>query len=168
MALTHWYAVSVAIAFALLLIHRIVIVISAFVIARFQFLALKHIVYPLFIQRRYWAGVTRLHGALIGSYIIINGFCMGLGIHNMSDLIIRSGTMASINIVPLFLGGRTNILANFMGISLHTYYLAHHWIGRVVIAQSLVHVALVIAVGKPWTFDSSQISGISVSIFANH
>ena len=87
---------------------------------------------------------------------------MGLGIKSTSDLISRSGMMASINLIPLFLGGRTSVLANFLGISLHTYYLAHHWIGRIVVLQGLLHVGLVIASGKPWTFDSFQISGISV------
>jgi hypothetical protein len=87
---------------------------------------------------------------------------MGLGIKTMSDLLVCSGLMDSINLIPLFLGGRTNVLANYVGISLHTYYIAHHWLGRLVIFQSLLHVALVIASGKPWTFDSSQISGISV------
>jgi len=92
---------------------------------------------------------------------------MGLGIrigsHFFHDLMIRSGTMAAVNLIPLFLGGRTNTLANFMGISLHTYYIAHHWIGTVVVLQSLLHVALSIAAGTPWTFDSSQISAITVS-----
>jgi len=87
---------------------------------------------------------------------------MGLGIKTRSDLISRSGLMASINLIPLFLGGRTNVLASFLGISLHTYYLAHHWVGRVVIIQGLIHVGSVIASRKPWTFDSFQISGISV------
>ncbi|KAG9229646.1 hypothetical protein BJ875DRAFT_386916, partial [Amylocarpus encephaloides] len=56
----------------------------------------------------------------------INGFCIGLGIHSRSDLMLRSGTMASINLIPLFLGGRTNVLTNFLGITLHSYYLAHY------------------------------------------
>ncbi|ESZ90807.1 hypothetical protein SBOR_8812 [Sclerotinia borealis F-4128] len=81
----------------------------------------------------------------------------------MSDVISRAGIMASVNLIPLFLGGWTNALANFIGISIHSYYIAHHWIGRVVIVQSLLHVALVLAAGQLWTFNSSQISGISVS-----
>jgi len=56
------------------------------------------------------------------------------------------------------------MLANLLGISLHTYYLAHHWIGRVVIVQSLIHVGLVISSRKPWTIDSIQITGITVSL----
>jgi len=162
MNLTQWYAVSIAALAGLLLILRIGSVATTFFVARFQYTALKHIVYPLFVRRRYWRAVTRLQAALLGSYFAINGFCMGLGIRNASELISRSGMMASINLIPLFFGGRTSTLANFLGISLHTYYLAHHWIGRVVILQGLLHVGLVVASGMPWTFNSSQISGISV------
>jgi hypothetical protein len=164
--LPQWYAIATAASAALLLLHHIGSVCSAFLISRFQFVFLKFVVYPLVVRRRWWnwIAVNRLQGATISSYVIINGFCMGLGIKTTSDLIIRSGLMASINMIPLFLGGRTNTLASFLGISLHTYYLAHHWIGRIVILQSLIHVFLVIAHRVPWTFDSSQISGISVSL----
>lgn len=99
----------------------------------------------------------------MGCYLAINGFCMGLGIKTTSDIISRAGIMASVNLIPLFLGGRTNALANFIGISIHSYYIAHHWIGRVVIAQSFLHVGFAIAAGQRWTFNSFQISGISVS-----
>lgn len=162
MNLTKWYAVSIAAIAALLLLRRIASIASAFLVARFQNLALRHVSYPLLLRRRYWSSVTRLQGAMVGGYVIINGFCMGLGIRNASDLMVRSGMMASINLIPLFLGGRTNILANFLGISLHSYYLAHHWIGRIVIIQSFLHAGLAISSGIPWTFDSAQISGISV------
>jgi hypothetical protein len=157
-----WYAVSIAAITASLMIYRIGSVISIFLIARFYNFTLKRIAYPLLVQRRYWTGVTGLQGLLVGTYIFINGLCMGLCIECNSDLMSRTGMMASINLIPLFLGGRTSVLANFLGISLHTYYLAHHWVGRVVIIQGLLHVGLVVASGKPWTLDSFQISGISV------
>lgn len=159
---TKWYSISLALFTATLLLYRIGTVASNFFVAEFQVWALKRIIYPLLVQRRYFASVTRFQGAVVGSYFIINGVCMGIGIKSTSDLLLRSGTMASINMMPLFLGGRTSVLANFLGISLHTYYLAHHWIGRLVVIQSLLHVSLVIASGKPWTYDSFQIAGISV------
>ncbi|KAF7877692.1 hypothetical protein EAF04_001363 [Stromatinia cepivora] len=81
----------------------------------------------------------------------------------MSDVIFRAGIMVSINIVLLFLGGRINMLVNFIGISIHSYYIAYHWIGRVVIVQSLLYVGFAIAAGQLWTFNSSQISGISAA-----
>lgn len=161
MNLTQWYAISLAAIAVLLILYRIGSIGSALLITRFQVLALRHLVYPLFVQRRYWTGVTRLQGFLVGAYLGINGFCMGLGVKTTSDVISRAGIMASVNLIPLFLGGRTNALANFIGISIHSYYIAHHWIGRVVIIQSLLHVAFVLAAGQPWTFNSSQISGLS-------
>ncbi len=166
MNITQWYAVSIAAVTGILLAQRIGGMVSNFLVTRFQFVFLRQISYPL-LKRSYLPRMTRLQASFLGSYFVINGFCMGLGIRRgrncFHDLMIRSGTMAAINLVPLFLGGRTNTLANFMGISLHTYYLAHHWIGRVVVIQSLLHVAFTIAAGTPWTFQSSQISGITVS-----
>ncbi|KAK4113067.1 hypothetical protein N656DRAFT_797609 [Canariomyces notabilis] len=50
--------------------------------------------------------------------------------------------LAVINAVPLFLGGRTNPLADFVGIPLSTYYIFHHFIGRVVFAEGVLHAAL--------------------------
>tara|TARA_R110002060_G_scaffold32988_4_gene43708 strand:+ start:1270 stop:1782 length:513 start_codon:yes stop_codon:yes gene_type:complete len=163
MNITQWYAISIAVVAVCIAIHRLAGIISVLLKTRIQFMLLKHLVYPMFLNRKYWGGVTRFHGSLIGSYIVLNGFCMGLGIRSTTDLLLRSGTMASINLIPLFLGGRTNMLSDFMGISLHSYYLAHHWIGRIVILQSLIHVGLVIRAKTPWTFDSFQIAGITVS-----
>jgi hypothetical protein len=166
MNVVQWYAVSIAAVTGIIFMRRVGGMISSPLITRLQFVFNKQIAYPL-IKRWYLPRMTRLQATFLGSYFIINGFCMGLGIrtgdHFSHDLMVRSGTMAAANLVPLFLGGRTNTLANFMGISLHTYYLAHHWIGRVVVVQSIIHVAFSIAAGTPWTFNSSQISGITVS-----
>ena len=79
------------------------------------------------------------------------------------DLISRTGVMASINMVPLFLGGRTNIMVDILGVSVHSYYLAHHWIGRVVVVQGLIHAGLVMSKVKTSTFDATQVAGLSVS-----
>jgi predicted ferric reductase len=167
MNLPQWYTISLAAVAVFLFLYRIGSIGSTFLISRFEVLTLRHLVYPLLVRRRYWAGVTRLQGLLVAGYLGINGFCMGLGVKTTSDLVSRAGLMAAVNVIPLFLGGRTNMLANFIGISIHSYYLAHHWIGRVVIIQSLLHVGLAIAAGQPWTFSTSQVSGISVSILEN-
>jgi hypothetical protein len=75
-------------------------------------------------------------------YVAANGLCMGIGIHGRSDLMIRSGCIASINLIPLFLGGRTNMICNLLRIPLPTYHLLHHWIGLMVFFQSLIHATL--------------------------
>jgi hypothetical protein len=132
-------------------------------------------VYPLLIKRRYtlwhwtiyWTSATRLECFMLGLYFFVNGFFMGYGIHKTNlkqELFVRSGTMAIINMIPLFLGGRTNILSNFLGISFHTYYLAHHWIGRMVIVLSILHIGLHTGSGKPSSYMRSQVSALTVSI----
>ncbi|EYE99075.1 ferric reductase family protein [Aspergillus ruber CBS 135680] len=54
----------------------------------------------------------------------------------------RSGTLAVLNMVPLFLlAGRNNPLIPLLRLSFDTYNLLHRWLGRLVVLESLVHVA---------------------------
>ena len=46
---------------------------------------------------------------------------------------------AMINMSPLFFAGRTNPITDYLGISLHRHYLAHHWAGRVASAEGIAH-----------------------------
>lgn len=62
----------------------------------------------------------------------------------------RTGIMATINMVPLFLlAGRNNPLIPLLGISFDTYNLMHRWFGRIVILEALAHT-LVHLGGKGW------------------
>jgi predicted ferric reductase len=52
----------------------------------------------------------------------------------------RSGTLAVLNMVPLFLlAARNNPLISILHISFDTYNLLHRWLGRIVVIESLVH-----------------------------
>lgn len=52
----------------------------------------------------------------------------------------RSGTLAVLNMVPLFLlAARNNPLIPFLEISFDTYNLLHRWLGRIVVIESVVH-----------------------------
>ena len=130
---------------------------------------MRFLLYPLIRGNRYWKrrSITRLQTVFLGGYFVANGFCMGLslGDDKLSGLMTRCGLMASINLIPLFCRGRTSSLANFLGISLYTYYLAHYWAGRVVIFQGLLYVGAAVVSRRPWTFDLSQILGITASKF---
>lgn len=53
----------------------------------------------------------------------------------------RSGVLAVVNMVPLFLmAGRNNPLISLLNLSFDTFNLLHRWIGRIVILESLCHV----------------------------
>jgi uncharacterized protein involved in response to NO len=110
------------------------------------FRLLKWFTYPLLIQRRkYWDGVSCLHAMLLFAFVGVNvAFTTVIEIHNSQDIMVRSGKIATLNMIPLFLGSRTSFLANRLGVSLQTYYLVHHWIGRVAIIQGLLHATLTI------------------------
>jgi predicted ferric reductase len=132
--------------------------------------SLSRTVYPLFpslIRRRRWTSVTRIDFILLAVYVAVNAFCSGFGIGSLDErgtsaLMRRSGLLSSVNMVLLFLGGRTNALIDAFDIPLHTYYLAHHWVGRLVVAQALLHAGLATA-SRRWIWDAQSISGVVVA-----
>lgn len=53
----------------------------------------------------------------------------------------RSGTLATVNMIPLFLmAGRNNPLTRLLGMSFDTFNLMHRWFGRIVVLESVCHV----------------------------
>lgn len=162
-----WYAISLGIiATTVVILSRSSLFLLLLIYSSFRKWFYRMLWYPVFIKRRYSGSVSRAQGLYVLAYIVMNGFCMGLGIrpgHLTTDLISRTGVMASINMVPLFLGGRTSIVVDMLGVSVHSYYLAHHWIGRVVAVQGLIHSGLVISRVNSSTLDATHIAGLSVS-----
>ncbi len=161
MNISQWYAISLAGVLAIFLVRQAWSY-ASFLYAFVHFYLIRFIVNSLSIQRRYWTGATGSHVILLLGYVIANGACMAIDVRSTRDLMLRSGMMASANMIPLFLGGRTSFLANSAGISLHTYYLAHHWVGRVAIMQGILHASLAISSAKPG--DPTTVSGIVVSL----
>ncbi|KOS20838.1 Ferric/cupric reductase transmembrane component 2 [Escovopsis weberi] len=52
----------------------------------------------------------------------------------------RSGTLALVNMIPLvILAGRNNPLIPLLQISFDTYNLLHRWMGRIVVAEVIIH-----------------------------
>ncbi|KAF2432090.1 hypothetical protein EJ08DRAFT_695889 [Tothia fuscella] len=61
-------------------------------------------------------------------------------IHIEEQLLKRTGFMAVMNMLPLFLlAGRNNPLILLTGITFDTYNLIHRWLGRIVVAEAIVH-----------------------------
>lgn len=90
---------------------------------------------------------TRLHFIIIGIYIVSNivyTFMLTWGAKDKmafhADLRGRSGVLAVVNMLPLFImAGRNNPLIALLKISFDTYNLMHRWLGRLVIVEALVH-----------------------------
>ncbi|KAJ9130127.1 hypothetical protein NKR23_g12343 [Pleurostoma richardsiae] len=90
-------------------------------------------------------GVTWLELLVFLSFLAANAYPLVMCAVRGGSLGVLGNTaamMAVMNATPLFLGGRTNPLVDRIGIARHTYYLAHHWIGRVVVVEGLLHAGL--------------------------
>jgi len=95
---------------------------------------------------------SRLQSFLLVGYFATNvGFCFwkidyssfsaGAG-----ELLSRSGIMAVMNMIPLFLlAGRNNPIIKLTGISFDTMNLVHRWFGRIVVLEALAHTICWIA-----------------------
>jgi predicted ferric reductase len=90
---------------------------------------------------------SRLHFIVIMAYLASNVAYMVVlnwSIENKYSLCAelrgRSGTLAVVNMVPLIiLAGRNNPLIWMLKISFDTYNLLHRWLGRIVVAETVIH-----------------------------
>ncbi|KUI65140.1 hypothetical protein VM1G_00669 [Cytospora mali] len=125
-----WYGVSAVSIFALIVFKKV---------KQYLYIAAEKVTtrlaYRVVISRGLWSAisVTVLHIIALLAFIGINILLILLTLDNGLEEI----TM--INLVPLFLGGRTNVVIDYLDISLHIYYFAHRWLGRIVVAQALIH-----------------------------
>jgi hypothetical protein len=90
---------------------------------------------------------SRLQTLAIVSYVAVGMFVVLWDIawnkpkaKILSQLTQRTGYMAIINMIPLFLlAGRNNPLIVLTGITFDTYNLIHRWLGRIVVSTAVVH-----------------------------
>jgi hypothetical protein len=68
---------------------------------------------------------------------------------SLNDLRASSGTLAVANLVPLvILAGRNNPLISLLGIPFDTFNLVHRWIGRIIVAEGIIHaVSVLVGIG---------------------
>jgi len=82
---------------------------------------------------------------LVGYFGVNIGFCIWkIDYSNYSagasELVSRSGIMAVMNMIPLFLlAGRNNPVIKITGISFDTMNLVHRWLGRIVVLEAIAH-----------------------------
>ena len=114
----------------------------------------------LSIERRSWneIRITAFHISIFLLYTSANiAFLLW---KDKTDISTRAAIAAITNLVPIMLGGRTNILADYIGVSLQSYYLVHHWLARLVIGEVIIHAGF--ARKDKWTLQA--IFGLVVRI----
>ncbi|KAK4119915.1 hypothetical protein N657DRAFT_626031 [Parathielavia appendiculata] len=94
-----------------------------------------------------WVAITRLELLALLLYFGANSLALALGLPatDVRGFEQRAARLALINMIPLYLGGLANRLADLVGIPLSLYYFAHFWVGRVVVVEVLLHAVLAIA-----------------------
>ena len=104
---------------------------------------LQCLTYPLIFVRGRWTanGMTRLEALLVASYITTNVAFVVLSVKGLLGGIAELSKYALLNMVLLFLNRKSSPIADFFGIPLNAYYLAHHWAGRIATSQGATHSA---------------------------
>jgi hypothetical protein len=105
---------------------------------------------------------TRLQLLFLIGYAVANVVfsVWGIAFHDnfatgVSQLRNRTGVLAVINMIPLFImAGRNNPLIKWLNMSFDTFNLLHRWFGRIVILEALAHtLAFLVPIGndKGWS-----------------
>lgn len=92
---------------------------------------------------------SRFQTILISVYMasqVIYCLYLDYGVNEKAALVAelrgRSGTLAVLNMVPLFLlAARNNPLISILHISFDTYNLIHRWLGRIIVLEAVTHTA---------------------------
>lgn len=100
--------------------------------------------YRVLVSRGSWSSstITVPDALLLSTFLAVNAL-LSIDIPNIANL-------AILNLVPLYLGGRTNIQADYLGVPLPIYQFAHNWLARVFAAQTLVHSGLKFSQATGW------------------
>jgi hypothetical protein len=90
---------------------------------------------------------NRFQTIFLTSYLVmaITLTTYGINWHGGKEIILeqilkRTGFMAIVNMLPLFLlAGRNNPLIVWTGVTFDTYNLIHRWLGRIVVLEAIAH-----------------------------
>ncbi|KAF7719811.1 Uncharacterized protein PECH_006917 [Penicillium ucsense] len=90
---------------------------------------------------------SRFHGFLVVSVVVMNVvLCTVTTPYNSTEDTLagivrnRTGTMATINLIPLIImAGRNNPLIAMLHVPYDTWNLLHRWLGRIVVCEALAH-----------------------------
>ncbi|KAI9750728.1 MAG: hypothetical protein M4579_006345, partial [Chaenotheca gracillima] len=127
--------------FGALIVYRLTSFLGLYVgnvlISTFQ----KHLSYALLFKRAKGASsISRVQTLCLISYLTANALCIGIIASSWTDVARNAAHISAANLVSLFLGGRTSLLANYvLRVDLNTYYFVHRWVGRVCLIEGLIH-----------------------------
>ncbi|KAI1159281.1 hypothetical protein F5B18DRAFT_655790 [Nemania serpens] len=140
-----WYALAFGAGIAALVLRKLLMLFNSFVTPRLHRLLLRHITYPLLIERRRWPAVTRSHAVLISLYLAANIAALFLFSNGTIEIQARSAMLAVVNIAPLPFVGHVNTLSDCLGLSTAAHSLGHRTIGTAAMLHAFVHTGFALA-----------------------
>jgi hypothetical protein len=101
----------------------------------------RKVLYTLVYRRRGASDDVSVMSFLkISLFAVANVIACTFGLADRTELARRCGTLFLINVIPLFLGGRSSFFADqILRIHPSEQSLGHRWIGRICVAEGLIH-----------------------------
>ena len=128
-------------------------------------LILQHMVYP-FMIRRHWFLDPWTRGYVISQLVYwgLTLSCTGIEARTLVQASSRAGTLATIQLVPLFFGDHLSFAADLMDLSLHMYWQLHSSIGIMTLILATFHVIITLSNQQQFSFqDDLQLYGFIMS-----
>jgi hypothetical protein len=106
----------------------------------------KHLTYPYLVDRHWILGPWTRAGVIVQLiYVAVNLFCAGFGASTIADAGLRAGTLAVVNMIPLFAAPHLAFASDLIGVSLKSIRSIHRSAGSMVFLLGLLHVVVVAA-----------------------
>ena len=157
------YSIAAGGIFFALFLYRFSFRLSLWVQKRTLYYVFKYLIYPTLIERRrFLTPFTRRRVLLTLLYWVLTATCNFVGVNSLAQAGTRAGTLAVVNLAPLFFVDRLSFAADLLGFSLHTYTKMHHSIGAMAVLQALIHVAIFLSSNSLLLRDQDQFNGLLV------
>ena len=153
LASSTWYAVSLGILTSTALIFAISRSLFRRLGLVLHYLFLKHIVYAQVAKGIHiLRGFTRLDLISIVGILTVNTVAAVIKLQDKVDLLRRTGSLSTINLMLLAFGGRSNIISDYCGFRSRTVSRTHAYLGWTFVREGLLHAILSAA----WKFNGAQ------------
>jgi hypothetical protein len=145
MEITLIYAIVMSSSFCLLLLINSLPLIAR--LARYLSpLVLKHLIYRYILYRHPLLGPWSRADVLVQLiYIAGNICCFEFWDTTISQAGLRAGTLAMINLIPLFAVPHLSTLAGLLGVTLSTFWQIHRSAGVMAVMLTIFHLLVMIA-----------------------
>lgn len=153
------YLFSYSLAAILLLIRHLYRSFSNTILRSLKCIFFRFLALPILFNTAHFTRLTRYQAILLLIFIAVNILPLSIG-----DLSVprRAAFMASLNLVPVFIGKRGHPFVALLGLSAPTYHLLHRWAGRMAVVDGTIHAIL--KLGQSESSRGLMISGYLVSV----